>query len=434
MNRYGIGLALLGLTSLSACTVSTDAGDEDVTGSSTEALGPGQHAYLRCNATGWNPNDDTRLVQTSFGVYEITFDVTESWMIDSNDHCMLTVTNQLNGWGTQQQGLHTNNVILNPPETAPVVSGFQSVVLDYAALGSYKVTFNDNSDTLSIAPAQTGVAGNWHWPIDGVNGVDWVINNYVDIGFGSQLDYTGGPRTYPGHAGVDIDLGTFRNQDAGVPVRAVKAGQVMETHETEPDRNTGCAGPWNFVRVRTADNTDIWYGHLRTNSVVVNPNDMVTEGQILGQVGSSGCSTQPHLHLEAFDRFGVLVDPFRDNLWTNPPAYNVPLGIMDIIVTNDPEMSWLDPAPNITTLSAPWQLITAASLGGGFNNASFQIRIRRPNGTLFDQFEATYPHPTGHTFFGWSWDLSQDFVAGTWKAEYLVNGVIKRTHNIQVIP
>jgi murein DD-endopeptidase MepM/ murein hydrolase activator NlpD len=39
--------------------------------------------------------------------------------------------------------------------------------------------------------------------------------------------------------------------------------------------------------------------HLRAGSIVVAPGSTVARGQVLGQVGNSGNSTEPHLHIHA---------------------------------------------------------------------------------------------------------------------------------------
>lgn len=48
------------------------------------------------------------------------------------------------------------------------------------------------------------------------------------------------------------------------------------------------------------------YAHLRNGSVRVRPGDMVRNGDVLGKVGNSGSSLQPHLHFQVMDS----PDPF----------------------------------------------------------------------------------------------------------------------------
>ena len=43
------------------------------------------------------------------------------------------------------------------------------------------------------------------------------------------------------------------------------------------------------------------YAHLKPGSVLVKPNDLVMRGQPIAAVGSSGSSTEPHLHFQVCD-------------------------------------------------------------------------------------------------------------------------------------
>jgi len=52
----------------------------------------------------------------------------------------------------------------------------------------------------------------------------------------------------------------------------------------------------NFVVVRHEGGEHSLYGHLKNGSVAVKKSDKVTRGQIIGRLGGSGNSTEPHLH------------------------------------------------------------------------------------------------------------------------------------------
>lgn len=54
----------------------------------------------------------------------------------------------------------------------------------------------------------------------------------------------------------------------------------------------------NHVILR-CDGVEIVLAHMRNNSIVVAVNDTVNTGDLLGEVGNSGASTEPHLHIHA---------------------------------------------------------------------------------------------------------------------------------------
>ncbi len=189
-------------------------------------------------------------------------------------------------------------------------------------------------------------------PVGGVDGVDWVINNYVDLDPTERLrDYRGGQKTYDGHRGVDFDAPNFRWMDEDrLPVLAAAAGTVVQVRDGHPDRNTRCTGSANVVHVQHANGYSTRW-HLKRGSIAVAVGQDVEAGDRLGIVGSSGCSTAPHLHFEVWDASGVALDPFRDEMWVEPPRYNVPLTILDYYVQEGRITdAGKDPGPIITEI------------------------------------------------------------------------------------
>jgi murein DD-endopeptidase MepM/ murein hydrolase activator NlpD len=97
-----------------------------------------------------------------------------------------------------------------------------------------------------------------------------------------------GWRTSPIRAGADFHTGQDFARPHGSPVTAVSRGVVVYT---------GWSGGYgNLVRVRHANGVESWYAHLSVIDVTVG--DDVRAGERLGEVGSTGNSTGPHLHLE----------------------------------------------------------------------------------------------------------------------------------------
>jgi murein DD-endopeptidase MepM/ murein hydrolase activator NlpD len=111
-------------------------------------------------------------------------------------------------------------------------------------------------------------------------------------GFGYRVDpFTRGPAM---HTGLD-----FR-AEYGAPVRASGAGQVIAAEYA--------GGYGNMVEIDHGNGVSTRYAHL--SAIAVAAGQTVEPGAVLGQAGSTGRSTGPHLHYETrID--GEAVDPQR---------------------------------------------------------------------------------------------------------------------------
>lgn len=85
------------------------------------------------------------------------------------------------------------------------------------------------------------------------------------------------------------------------PVYAPDEGVVVEARGDLPDNPVGVKDEvnlrGNYVLLERADGTLILLAHLRQGSLRVRVGDRVGAGQLLGRVGNSGRSSEPHLHL-----------------------------------------------------------------------------------------------------------------------------------------
>lgn len=84
------------------------------------------------------------------------------------------------------------------------------------------------------------------------------------------------------HTGLDIAVTT------GTPIKVVADGTV-----TSASYN-GAYG--NLVKVDHGNGVETWYAH--TSKMYVKVGQIVTAGEVIAAVGSTGNSTGPHLHLE----------------------------------------------------------------------------------------------------------------------------------------
>lgn len=102
----------------------------------------------------------------------------------------------------------------------------------------------------------------------------------------------------------------------GADILSVSAGRVVSTLSSLPDQEPGqLPDPstitlqtvdGNHVVVRLDDGRYVFYAHMRRGSVTVKPGQRVRRGQVLGQLGNSGNTSAPHLHLHVMDRPSVL--------------------------------------------------------------------------------------------------------------------------------
>ncbi|MEV7687098.1 M23 family metallopeptidase [Streptomyces bungoensis] len=152
-----------------------------------------------------------------------------------------------------------------------------------------------------------------HFPLEGVwyvlQGGGRLLNHHARLPEQrGAVDLTGlgphGTRTRPDSA----DLTAYAAY--GRPVRSPCHGRVVSTATTIPDQRPGelrYQPPYgNHVFLDTGREI-VKLAHLRPGSVTVRPGDVVAPGRLLGEVGNSGNSTEPHLHLHA-ERDGLGLD------------------------------------------------------------------------------------------------------------------------------
>ncbi len=90
----------------------------------------------------------------------------------------------------------------------------------------------------------------------------------------------------------------------GVPVVAPISGLVVKAHDGEPDEipgvvsNNFTAPTGNHVVIQLEETgTYLIIAHLKPGSVAVKAGETVVEGQVIGQCGNSGNTSEPHIHI-----------------------------------------------------------------------------------------------------------------------------------------
>jgi len=114
--------------------------------------------------------------------------------------------------------------------------------------------------------------------------------SHVSSTYGMRPDPFTGHRVF--HNGVDLAA------PLGTPVRAASGGNVVFS---------GILGDYgNLVILQHENGYQTYYGHLKT--IKVHLNQRLPSGYLLGEVGTTGRSTGPHLHFEV-RKNGVTEDP-----------------------------------------------------------------------------------------------------------------------------
>lgn len=98
--------------------------------------------------------------------------------------------------------------------------------------------------------------------------------------------------SYRGHTGIDVNINVI-----GKSVVAVKSGTVVTSKALRsPNGNYRSYG--EYVVINHHDGTMTLYAHMLSGSRQVQEGQSVSQGQVIGTVGSTGNSSGPHLHFE----------------------------------------------------------------------------------------------------------------------------------------
>lgn len=139
----------------------------------------------------------------------------------------------------------------------------------FAALGANEPT--SFREALSGATRNIGGAIRHAWPLPAS------ANQRFTSGYGMRADPFHGQQRF--HGGIDIAA------PVGTPILASAEGTVSKVEQGK--------GLGKFVAVQHRDGSESYYGHLNAQNVRVGQH--VMQGQKIGELGSTGRSTGPHL-------------------------------------------------------------------------------------------------------------------------------------------
>ncbi|MBS1616595.1 MAG: M23 family metallopeptidase [Bacteroidetes bacterium] len=272
-------------------------------------------------------------------------------------------------------------------------------------------------------------------PIEGSYGHDWKIINYVDWAADTFFkDNHCLSKSYDGHQGTDFCIRNFRKMDSGVNVYAADAGRVIFVRDGLFDRNKVSVvsrGLGNYVGIRQSGKLFTYYGHLRKNSIVVQVGDSVSAGQKLGQVGSSGNSSDPHLHFELWYDSSYYIDPFTGpcgnshSYWLNEPSFDSSFGVWTSgMCPYSTSLDTLREEPLRRDSFYLWDPAISywAELTGIRKEDSISIEWYTPSHTLWGSFGRRENRDWWLYYFWSELSPSVSMPEGTWQVRLIRNG------------
>jgi murein DD-endopeptidase MepM/ murein hydrolase activator NlpD len=173
-----------------------------------------------------------------------------------------------------------------------------------AEMYSYEATLKTFLPSGSVPLARVGVL---LWPLK-----KFVLTQY----FGDTPFATQNPQVYSGkgHNGIDIAA------PAGTPVYSAQKGVVVGTGNTDSTCPNSSYGKWVFIEHENGLST--LYGHLSV--IGVSSGQAVTPESIIGNVGSTGYSTGPHVHFTVFASSAVKIGTLQSK-GCKGASYTLPL-------------------------------------------------------------------------------------------------------------
>ncbi|MEO0393875.1 MAG: M23 family metallopeptidase [Pseudomonadota bacterium] len=243
----------------------------------------------------------------------------------------------------------------------------------------------------------------------------WIIQ-YPDVDPGPDArDFAGFGRTYEGHKGTDIGVSDVAAMHIGVTVLAPADGRVLrlrndmadqlvdseETRAAVQDSECG-----NGVIIDHGQGVETQLCHLRQGSIQVRADDQVKRGEPIGEIGLSGLTAFPHLHMTV-RRDGVVVDPAtgepidqvaenpttENHLWDDSvlaaygPADIVQIGFSSAEISLDEAIEGLSERQNLG--QEPPSLILWGTLYGVQAGDHLRMQVVTPDGQEFFNQEQT---------------------------------------------
>jgi hypothetical protein len=278
----------------------------------------------------------------------------------------------------------------------------------------------------------------------------YVTNNFIDNNTTTAIqDWNCGTRTYNGHLGIDIDLWPFtwsmmdNNYVAAIAAAPGRVAAVTDNLNNENNcGQTGENTAWNYIAIRHADSSTSIYGHIRTNSAQVTVGQIVSAGDVLAYVGSSGNSSNPHLHFEVNSlpvnnsAITGLIDPYTgpcntlntNSWWQTQKPYREPAIVRVMTHGSRPSLPGYDNNPfpgfcrtaEVKNAKASFLPNDSIYVGIGMRdflqNQIFVLTVYNPDGsTWFSEANSNNSADYTRRYYTFAKKISSTAAAGTYK-------------------
>jgi len=277
------------------------------------------------------------------------------------------------------------------------------------------------------------------WPLRQAAGFNdpsyYYIGNYVDVNrnTGTRRDYNCGSHTYDNHRGTDITLWPFpkyKQDNNAVEVVAAAAGTIIARRDGAFDENCSFGDNLvaNSISIRHSDGSIALYYHLKkwslTNKGI---GSYVQAGEYLGVVGSSGYSTDPHLHFEVWsDESGNnIIDPYSGSCnnfnsstwWASQKPYKETK--INNILTHDavpvqPRCAFNGERQNVSNQFQAGDLVYFSLSLAHENGGTKYYRIYQPNGSLWKSWYARGEIHANSWWYNYFY-LPSNAMSGNWR-------------------
>ena len=317
--------------------------------------------------------------------------------------------------------------------------------------GQYKIIEKQIADNIKLlnldnknGTMMKATATSFSWPLQMANGLSdcgyYYLGNYVDQDSTAGIkDYNCGTVTYDGHRGDDIALipyPFYKMDNNQVQVIAAAPGTIIQKSDGFFDKNCAMnSDTANYIIIQHADGSVALYWHMKKNSLTTKlVGQTVTAGEFLGNVGSSGSSTAPHLHLEVWrttssntlnETYSGTCNRLNGSSWwvsqkpyTEPAIVKISTNLIAPVLPACPTTE----TPNEDTCFNPgvtgkFYIFLRNETAGMTANLS----ILNPDGSTF----TSWVHNSSTSYMGsyWYWNKTVPVTLGTYTFKTVYNGL-----------